>query len=199
MEKRNDRELKILSPVFNQTEDTPLENIVQEIKNHARILYESKQYLCAEAVLISMNSALGGGLTEKQAISMAAPFCIGMGDSGCLCGALSGAVLSSGLFTGSENAYACRKKMRKQSRMLHDNFKRVNGATCCRSLSKNIVHDKKARFRHCAELTANSAEMAARLVLAEKPELRSSKHRKTSRKYNLITGLPLRIFRWLFH
>jgi len=83
--------------------------------------------------------------------------------------------------------------------MLHDNFRMIHGATCCRVLTKNVKNDKKAHFRQCAELTANSAEMAARLVLSENPVFKSIKPGKILKKYNLITGLPLRIRNWFFH
>jgi C_GCAxxG_C_C family probable redox protein len=102
---------------------------------------------------------------------MAAPFCVALGESGCLCGALSGAVLASGLLLGQDHAYRRRRHMRRSARQLHDAFKAANGATCCRALTRKVKDDPQAHFRHCADLTAQAAEMAARLVLTKRPEL----------------------------
>lgn len=188
--------MRILSPVFKQTENVELEDLVTKIKDHAENLYLSRQFLCTEAVLISMNAALGGTLTEQQAVSMAAPFCIAMGDSGCLCGALSGAVMATSLFTGEKNPYSLRKDMREQGKLLHDIFRAVNGATCCRVLSKKVKHDKKAHFQQCATITANSAEMAARLVLSSRPDLVDSRASDfVYRKHSVLAGLALNVYK----
>lgn len=77
------------------------EVVVAQIRKHAHNLYLNRQMLCAEAVMVTLNQDLNGGLSESQAIAMAAPFSIAMGESGCLCGALSGAVMACGLFIGS--------------------------------------------------------------------------------------------------
>ncbi|CAB5131675.1 C_GCAxxG_C_C family protein [Olavius algarvensis associated proteobacterium Delta 3] len=150
---------------------SPAEALIAQIRERALNLYETRQLLCAEAVMVALNQGLNGGLTEDQAISMAAPFSEAMGDSGCMCGAVSGAVLGSGLLLGKDHPYRHRKEMRDNSRELHDAFKAAHGSTCCRALSRNFRHDKKAHHRHCAEFTGNAAELAARLVLEKRPEL----------------------------
>jgi len=147
------------------------EALIACIRDCARNLFETRQRLCAEAVVSASNDGLNGGLTDVQATSMAAPFSVALGDSGCLCGALSGAVLASGLLLGKEQTYGQRKSMRDASRQLHDAFKAANGATCCRVISKKVRHDRKAHFERCADLTAQAAKMAARLILKARPDL----------------------------
>lgn len=161
----------MFTQVIDKSDDPRIEALILELSNHARSLYETRQMLCTEAVLVALNKGLNGGLTDKQALAMAAPFCIGIGESGCICGALSGAVLASGLLLGKGHSLIRRKFIRKSGRELHDTFKHAHGATCCRVLSKSVRHDKKIHFNHCAELTASAAEMAARLVLNQRPEL----------------------------
>lgn len=151
--------------------DSNADALVARIRERARNLYETRQLLCTEAVVSALNHGLKGGLTDAQAIALAAPFSMALGESGCLCGALSGAVLASGLLLGGDRPYRHRKSMRDTSRRLHDAFKAANGATCCRVLSKKVRHDKTAHFRQCADLTAQAAEMAARMVLEKRPEL----------------------------
>jgi C_GCAxxG_C_C family probable redox protein len=186
--------------LLNEVEklDPQAETLIEQIKERARNLYETRQMLCAEAVLLAVNDGLGGGLTDTQAIAMAAPFCAAMGESGCICGALSGAVMSSGLLLGNGNAYRHRKQMRVLARQLHDAFKAVNGATCCRVLSKPVKHNKKAHFDHCADLTAHAAELAARFVLKKRPELADvPANGTTARRQSKLKGVFLRLARYL--
>jgi C_GCAxxG_C_C family probable redox protein len=147
------------------------EPLISRIGARARNLYQTRQMLCTEAVVTTLNHGLGGGLTDAQAVAMAAPFCAALGDSGCVCGALSGAVLSTGLILGKEQPYRQRRSLRTDARQLHDAFKASNGATCCRVLSQNVKHDKNAHFQQCAGLTAEAAELASRLILYKRPEL----------------------------
>lgn len=151
--------------------DPGAQRLVDRIGKRAGDLYRSRQMLCTKAVLVALNRGLDGGLTEAQSLAVAAPFCVALGDSGCVCGALSGAVMASGLFLGKDHPYRCRREMRESARELHDAFKARHGATCCRVLSKNVRHDASAHFRQCADLTTRAAEMAARLILRKRPGL----------------------------
>lgn len=170
------------------------EVLIHQIKDRALGLYQTRQMLCTEAVLSAINNGLDGGLTKDQALAMAAPFSAAMGETGCLCGALSGAVMATGLMLGKDHVHWHRKAMRENARRLHDEFKVVNGATCCRALTRKVRRDKKAHFQHCAHLTAQAAEMAARLILEHRPDLarQGNKPHKISRK-SPILGLIRRI------
>jgi C_GCAxxG_C_C family probable redox protein len=156
---------------WSDNHDLQAEALIAQIKKRAGNLYQTRQLLCTEAVVVTLNKAFNGGLSDAQAVAVAAPFSISMGDSGCICGALSGAVLACGLLVGNDHPYRHRQTMRKSARQLHDAFKTANGATCCRVLSRSVRHDRQAHFQQCAKLTANSSEMAARLILYQRPEL----------------------------
>ncbi|MGM0644085.1 MAG: C-GCAxxG-C-C family protein [Thermodesulfobacteriota bacterium] len=148
--------------------------MITQVKERAENLYQTRQVLCTEAVVLTLNNAFNGGLSDTQAVSVSAPFSIALGDSGCICGALSGAVLACGLFTGNEQSRFHRRCMRESARQLHDEFKAANGATCCRVLTRKVRHDRQAHFEQCARLTGSAAEMAARLILHQRPELAGS-------------------------
>ena len=151
--------------------DPQAEALIAQIKKRAGNLYQTRQLLCTEAVVVTLNKALNGGLSDAQAVAVAAPFSIALGDSGCICGALSGAVLACGLLVGNDQPYHHRQRMRESARQLHDVFKTTNGATCCKVLSRGVRQDSQAHFQQCAHLTAGAAEMAARLILYQRPEL----------------------------
>jgi len=170
------------------------EALISGIADRARNLYLTRQMLCTEAVVTALNQGLKGGLTDAQATAMSAPFCVALGESGCLCGALSGAVLATGLLLGKDGACRHRKSMRDSARRLHDQFKSTHGATCCRVLSKKVKHDKKVHFQHCAGLTAQAAEMAARLVLEKRPELANqADHAFINRRQSVVGGMLSRL------
>ncbi|MFH2219295.1 MAG: C-GCAxxG-C-C family protein [Pseudomonadota bacterium] len=178
---------------------TQTEALIAQIKKRARNLYLTRQLLCTEAVLLTLNQGLNGGLSADHAVAMAAPFCVALGESGCICGALSGAVMACGLFLGNGRPYRHRRDMREGARQLHDTFKAANGATCCRVLSQKVKHDKKAHFQQCADLTAEATEMAARLILHKRPELITrADNGFLLRRDSKIGGTMTRLFRF-FH
>ncbi len=175
------------------------EALIAQIKKRARNLYLTRQLLCTEAVLVTLNKGLDGGLSDSQAVSMAAPFCIALGESGCICGALSGAILACGLFVGNGRPYHLRRSMREGARELHDAFKSSHGATCCRVLCRGVTHDQKAHFQQCANLTADAAEMAARLILYKRPELvLPSDNGFLQKKDTIISGMMAWLLRLIW-
>jgi C_GCAxxG_C_C family probable redox protein len=129
-------------------------------------------------------------------VAVSAPFSMALGDSGCICGAWSGAVLACGLFIGNDQPYHHRQYMRKSARQLHDAFKATKGTTSCRVLSRSVRHDHQAHFQQCAHLTAGTAEMAARLILYQRPELiRCTENRFLHKMDTKIGASMTRLFR----
>lgn len=148
------------------------DQVISLIRRRAENLYSTRQLLCSEAVLTVLNEGLRGGLSAEHAISLASAFPVGLGDSGCLCGAVSGGVLALGLFLGREKlAAGDTYGAQTAAHTLHDEFKELYGATCCRVLSRKVKDDLKAHFRQCATLTGVGAELAARIILERRPEL----------------------------
>jgi C_GCAxxG_C_C family probable redox protein len=145
------------------------EDLIRKIKERARSLYLTRQLLCTESIMVALNQGLDGGLSEAQALATAAPFSVALGKSGCMCGALSGAAMASGLFLGNHHPHRHRREMRDSARELYEAFKAENGATCCSVLSRKVKQDKSAHSLHCANLTAEAAESAARLILKKSP------------------------------
>ena len=154
---------------MQQSPDT--EKLIQQLGDRAENLFITRRFFCTEAVLFALNKGLDGGLTENQVIAISAPFAAAMGESGCLCGALSGAVMATGVFLGKHNAERHRKEMREAARALHSAFKNVHGSTCCRVLTRKISRGSDAHFRRCAKITGEAAAMAARIILQKRPHM----------------------------
>ena len=180
--------------------DDQADALVARIKERARNLYLTRQFLYTESVLVALNHGLDGGLTDAQAVAMAAPFCDALGGSGCLCGALSGALMACGLLLGNDRPYGHRRQLRGYARQLHDAFKAATGATCCRVLSRKVRNDKHAHFHQCAELTAAATELATRLILEKRPELISlADNTYLSKKESAFRGALLRFVHHFSH
>ncbi|MBI4965076.1 MAG: C_GCAxxG_C_C family protein [Desulfomonile tiedjei] len=147
-------------------------DLAKEIGSRAENLYLTGQLLCSEAVLTVLNRGLGGGMPDEMAIRLASALPIGLGDSGCTCGALSGAVLALGLFLGRDRPAARDKKEALPSaNLLHDRFRERFGSACCRVLSRKVKHNPKEHFKQCAVITGWTAELAALVILQKRLEL----------------------------
>lgn len=89
---------------------------------------------CAQAVLSVFSEELG--LSRETALKIAFPFGAGIGGTGRICGALSGAVMVIGLkydtsnVTDIENRNRCKEKTRK----LIEAFENENGTVICNNL-----------------------------------------------------------------
>jgi len=154
------------------------EELVQLAVERAANFYDAHKLCCSESVIVTMNRGFGGGLSSEAALQLGAGFCHGMGGAGCACGALSGSVAAMGLLLGPHGKDGCRKKIfRALVREMHDRFRARFRATCCRVLSKKVKHDKQAHWANCLELTRGGSEIAARLLLAARPELVSKADR----------------------
>ena len=139
--------------------------VLTQVRERAENLFDSREMLCAEAVIFTLNETFGGPLKPEEAIRIGSPFCVGMGGAGCTCGALSGALAAAGVFMGRENASKSGGPARQHAKELHDEFRAAFGSTCCRVLIRHVKNDKKAHHVQCRTLTGYAAEMTARRLL----------------------------------
>ncbi|WP_051177135.1 C-GCAxxG-C-C family (seleno)protein [Halodesulfovibrio aestuarii] len=153
--------------------------IVEKLKLQAENLFETRALLCAEAVLVTLNEAFDGSLSEEQAINLGSTFCMGVGSAGCMCGALAGGLASVGMFTGKGRLATSNAHARECGKDLHDAFVRNHKTTCCRTLTRNFKEDAAKHFAQCTMLTGNVTELAARIIIAERCGVISE---KTARK-----------------
>jgi C_GCAxxG_C_C family probable redox protein len=148
------------------------EDLVHLITAKARNLFLTRQLQCSQAVLCTLNEGLGGGLRRDMAERLAAGLAEGLGGSGCLCGAVSGAVLALGLFMDKDRRTLFKASGSSySSALLHREFAGRFGSACCKVLSKKAKHDGKAHFEQCAEMTGAAAQIASRIILESRPHL----------------------------
>jgi C_GCAxxG_C_C family probable redox protein len=108
-------------------------------------------YNCAQAVLQAVT-----GRSDPELLTMAEAFGGGIGESGCLCGAVTGGVMALALSgqpgRGGELVAAFRAEFR---------------TTCCRGLTKNYQWLSPEHLANCRGLTVAAAAMVERLLAAE--------------------------------
>lgn len=146
--------------------------IISLVRQRAENLYENQRLCCSESLLLVLNHGFSGGLTSEQAKQLGAGFCGGMGEAGCTCGALSGAIMGIGLLAGPHvKGGMSKKKFRQLAKSMHDRFHERFSSTCCRVLIKPFEGDKKGRSIFCGELTGITAAIAIELLLEVRPGL----------------------------
>jgi C_GCAxxG_C_C family probable redox protein len=94
----------------------------------------SSNFNCAQAVLAAFADELG--LDESAALKLASGFGGGIGCTGGVCGALSGAVMAMGLRYGTADALDKTTKLEvyRKVRRLTEEYKLRTGSTICREL-----------------------------------------------------------------
>ncbi len=105
-------------------------------------------YNCAQAVLQATT-----GRDDPELLTMAEAFGSGIGQSGCLCGAVTGGVMALGLLGQGE-----------RNGELVEAFRREFKTTCCRGLSKDYRWLSREHKANCRRLTVRAAALVAELM-----------------------------------
>ncbi|MDG4474727.1 C-GCAxxG-C-C family protein [Thiovibrio frasassiensis] len=143
--------------------------VVDLVGQRAANIFSARGYCCSETVIVVINQGFRGDLSPEMAVRLGSGFCHGMGGAGCTCGALAGAEVALSLFLGPRQPGGMKaKEFEKVAKEMHDRFRARFAATCCRVLLKRR---KEKNGATCKELTVGGAEIAAELILAQRPEL----------------------------
>lgn len=130
----------------------------------ARARYK-EGFNCAEAVLRAFREELGLAL-DGDTLKIASGFGGGLGHAGCMCGALSGAVMVISLLQGRTGADQSRNPVYDSAREFHGVFADHFGATCCRVLNPHPFETSEQR-RACYRITGETAELLAKFLAAK--------------------------------
>lgn len=149
-----------------------VDKVCMMIGKRAGNLFLTRQLWCSGALLVVLNQALQGDLTDELAIRLTSGLGDGMGGSGCLCGALNAGALALGLFLGTGRlSPGGDRQVLKAIQELHSRFKNVFGSTCCRILMKNTITGSESHNDDCARRTSKTAELTAALIFSRRPQL----------------------------
>jgi C_GCAxxG_C_C family probable redox protein len=141
-------------------------------------LYYFKNGLsCSEAMLKAFNEKYDLGLPE-HCLRIASGFGAGMGESGCACGSVTGAVMVFGLIAGRKKAYESNRLAFLAAKELHRRFKEKHHALCCRILTSGLEWYSAEQKARCEGFEQFSAEAAEEIVLTQLAELLPNQRRK---------------------
>jgi len=128
-------------------------------------------YNCAESVFLAFRDLAAPGL-DAGLVRMFTGLGGGLGQAGCICGALNASALAIGLLKGrtgvDEDRYACYDLTND----FHDLFKECFGGTCCRTLNR-YPFDSKERKRNCLKITGKTGKLLMEFLTTKelvKPE-----------------------------
>ena len=141
---------------------------VQKIKKDAEELFRGG-FFCSEAVVSSIRDNFELDVPD-MVIAMASGFPVGIGRSKCVCGAVSGGVMSLGLFFGRTRQGDPKvEKNLLLANELHDYFKTANGknSLCCRVLTKEFDMASGEHKEQCIAFTGLVAEKVAQIIVRE--------------------------------
>ncbi|WP_422487309.1 C-GCAxxG-C-C family protein [Gudongella sp. DL1XJH-153] len=139
------------------------QEILDKVREEAEGYFDRGEFFCSEAVAQTINNVLGKPYDENI-VKMASGFPIGMGKSGCLCGAVSGGQMALGMVYGRVHGEAMKDEMFPIAADLHDFVKEEYGSNCCRIITRQWTGDNfksPERKRHCVEITGKVAEWVA--------------------------------------
>lgn len=111
--------------------------------------YFKSRYNCAQSVILAAAKACKMKPPEELVRSTRV-FGGGIGYSGCLCGALAGALLTIG--------YLCSKPEKRAGEFIKI-FIETFGSSCCRTLRKGMDYKNPELKRHCAMITEETASL----------------------------------------
>lgn len=140
---------------------------IKKIREDAEKLFREGKFYCSEAIVSSIKNNFELDISDKM-ISMASGFPVGVGKSKCICGAVSGGVLSVSYFFGREEGGDPKvERNLKLVNELQKSFKDENGVLCCSVLTKGMDMASGEHKEQCISFTGQVAEKAAEIIVRE--------------------------------
>ncbi len=104
----------------------------------------------------------------EEMVAMASGFPIGIGKSKCVCGAVSGGIMSLGYFFGRTRGKDPKvQKTLELANELQQSFKDNHNHLCCRILTKGMDMGSGEHKNQCLSFTGEIAEKAASIIVRE--------------------------------
>ena len=147
--------------------DTTTSVNLQEIKETAENYYRNGEFFCSEAIVKTIRDAFRPGLPD-EIIALASGFPVGMGGSGCTCGAVVGGIMALGMVFGRTQAKDAKvQKSMALAHELHDFFQNNHKVLCCRTLTHGMTLGSPVHMQQCIQFTGEVAQETARIIARE--------------------------------
>lgn len=140
---------------------------LEEVRRIAEAYYREGDFYCSEAIVKTIKDVFELPISD-EVIAAASGFPVGMGGSGCTCGAVAGGVMAIGLVFGRTQAKDLKvNKAMALSKELHEIFRTKHKSICCRVLTKGMTLGSKKHMTQCIDFTGEVAVEVAQLIMRE--------------------------------
>lgn len=137
------------------------------VREKAAGYYRRGEYYCSEAIVKAIKDAYELEYGD-EVVKLASGFPVGMGGSGCACGALTGGVMAIGMVFGRAKAKGPEVDTAMRiAREFHTAFSEKLGTTCCRVLTRNMTLGSPEHMDKCVAITGEVAAETVRLINTE--------------------------------
>ena len=140
---------------------------IKKIKEDAESRFRRGDFYCSEAIVSSIKDNFDLDMPDEM-IAMASGFPVGIGKSKCVCGAVSGGILSLGYFFGRTKGGDPKvQRTLELAHELQDSFKKNHRVLCCKILTKGMDMASGEHKDQCVAFTGEVAEKTAEIVVRE--------------------------------
>ncbi len=132
------------------------ENLSIEARNKAGN-YFKEGYNCAEAVFLTYRELLAPDM-DPAMVKLMTGFGGGLGESGCMCGALAGSIVALNMLKGRTTNQTSRDEAYQLAKEFTDKFTEKYEVTCCRVLNP-YPFETREHLTNCLKITGNTSKM----------------------------------------
>ena len=134
---------------------------------HSAVEFYKNGYSCSESIIRASYACeyLDSTIDIEVLNQIASSFSAGMGESGCLCGAVSGAQMVLGANFGRKNSETNAQSIKSISKAFIEKFKEKRTVTCCRVLTKGMDFHSPERKSHCVSIVKEVAGLLDRAII----------------------------------
>lgn len=143
---------------------------VQKVREDAEAYFQRGNYYCSEALVASVRDNIAPDMPEAL-IAAASGFPVGVGRSKCMCGAVSGAVISLGYVFGrtepSSPADPKSVKTLELANEVQQAFRDSHRVLCCSVQTKGMDMASGEHKAQCVAFTGEMAQKTAEIIARE--------------------------------
>ena len=103
---------------------------------------------------------------DPDLVKLVTGFGSGVGEAGCMCGALSGSIVALNMVKGRPSREESRDEAYDYAKKFHDKFVEKYGVTCCRALNP-YPFETREHLTNCLKITGNTGKMLMEFLIEE--------------------------------
>lgn len=119
--------------------------------------YFKEGYNCAEAIFLTYRELLAPEM-DPSMVKLMTGFGGGVGENGCMCGALSGSIVALNMIKGRTTNQESRNEAYQCAQEFTERFTDKFGATCCRVLNPHPFETRE-HLMNCLKITGNTSKI----------------------------------------